>query len=234
MSHIKTFTASNATLMVEIVLSKPSLKNVGSNENGRSIPLASVAASSLATVRTRLDRLLSEYEHAKRQVGEEARTLEKSRERVADVLEAQKLVQGVAEAVQHQAHQRIASVVSRCLETVFGDDAYEFRINFEQKRGKTEARLLFVRDGVEMDPTDACGGGVVDLAATSLRLACLILSRPQRRRLLVLDEPWKHLSAEYRPAMRELVVALSKEMGIQFIIVTHSSEFRIGKVVELG
>lgn len=183
--------------------------------------------------RKQLDRLFVEYEHARRRVKEESTALEKAKEEVAAVLEAQKLVQGVAEAVQNQAHKRIASVVTRCLQAVFGEEAYEFRINFEQKRGKTEARLAFVRGDVQVDPCDGAGGGAVDVGAFALRLACLVLSRPQRRRLLVLDEPWKHLSREFRPRMRELVMSLAKEMSVQFIIVTHSTEFCMGKVVEV-
>ena len=73
-------------------------------------------------------------------------------------------------------------------------------INFLQKRGKTEAELVFVRDGKELSPTDGAGLGACDVAAFSLRAAAICLSRPGRRRLLVLDEPFKHLSEEYREA----------------------------------
>lgn len=183
--------------------------------------------------RKKLDRFLQDYQHAKRSAKEEAVVLEEAKQHVANVLEAQRLVQGVAEAVQHQAHQRIASVVSRCLEAVFGEEAYAFKIHFEQKRGKTEARLAFVRGDIEVAPCDGAGGGVVDVAAFALRLACLILSRPQRRRLLVLDEPFRFLSREYRPRVRDLLLTLSREMGAQIIMVTHAEDLVTGKVVEL-
>lgn len=184
-------------------------------------------------LRQTLTRHQADHDHARRAVADEKKALAEAKGRLENAAEAQKLLQGVAEAVQQQAHRQIAAVVSRCLEAVFDEEAYEFVIRFVQKRGKTEAELLFRREGIEVSPVDAAGGGVVDVASFALRLACLILARPSRRKLLVLDEPWKHLSADYRPAMRELVLTLAKELGVQFIIVTHSDEFRMGEVIEL-
>lgn len=165
----------------------------------------------------------------KREKGE----LKRISKHLSNLLEAQKIAQEVAETIQQSAHQQIASVVSRCLSAVFGDDAYQFEIKFEQKRGKTEARLLFSRDGKEIDPRTSAGGGAVDVASFALRLVCLVLSRPKKRKLLVLDEPWKFLSAEYRPAMRDLVLSLSEEMDVQILMVTHCKDFMVGNVIEV-
>ena len=183
--------------------------------------------------RKSIDPLIAEYRYVCRNIKEEKRALAEVEEEVSTSEEAQIVIQHVAEEVQKSAHSQIASVVSKCLQTVFGDDAYEFKIDFQRKRGKTEARLLFVRDGLELDPIDSAGGGVVDVAAFALRIACLLLSRPRKRRLVVADEPFKHLSKEYRPAVRQMLLALAEEMGVQFIIVSHSPEFVCGKVVEI-
>lgn len=147
--------------------------------------------------------------------------------------EAQSILQHIATTIQEQAHSKIASVVTRCLEAVF-DDPYEFQITFERKRGKTEAVLSFVRDGQQVHPLSASGGGVVDVAAFALRLACLMLSVPRKRRTLVLDEPFKFVSKEYRHRIRELLETLAEEMDVQFIMVTHIPELECGKVVEIS
>ena len=183
-------------------------------------------------IRSRLNQLLSDYRLVESQVRQEQEQLVEVDEKVYSSEQAHKIIQEVAQVVQQEAHHRIASVVSRCLEAVF-DDPYQFKIEFEQKRGRTEASLKFVRNGMEVDPLSASGGGVVDVAAFALRLACLILLRPPVRRLMVLDEPWKHLSVQYRPRVRDLVETLADEMDMQFVIVSHSDEFRMGKVVEL-
>jgi ABC-type sulfate/molybdate transport systems ATPase subunit len=80
----------------------------------------------------------------------------------------------------------------------------------------------------------ASGGGVVDVAAFALRIACLTLRKPALRKVLILDEPFRFLSAEYRPRVRSLIESLADEFGVQFIIVTHLDEFRCGKVITLS
>lgn len=146
---------------------------------------------------------------------------------------AQQIVQQVAQEVQNVVHRRISGIVTRCLAAVFDDQAYEFRIDVDIKRGRTEARMLFVRDGVEVDPLTASGGGVVDVASFALRLAALCLSRPPRRKLLVLDEPFRFVSAGYRDKVRDLLLVLSEELEVQIIMVTHDVALRVGTVVHL-
>lgn len=146
--------------------------------------------------------------------------------------EAQGIVQAVAETVQAEAHDRIAGVVTRCLAAVF-DKPYEFQIRFERARGRTEARLVFVRDGQELDPLDASGGGVVDVAAFALRLSSLMLARPACRRVVVMDEPFKFVSVGRRDRVRAMLESLAEDLDVQFVMVTHMDELRCGTIVEL-
>lgn len=147
--------------------------------------------------------------------------------------DARAILQTAAQLVQQRAHARIAGTVGRCLSAVF-DEPYKFDITFEQRRGKTEALLTFERGGYTVDPMSQAGGGVVDVCSFALRLAGLLASRPAKRRLLVLDEPMRCLSKEYRPAAKQLIETLAAELGVQFIIITHDQTFHIGKVVELS
>ena len=187
----------------------------------------------LKTLRTELNKHLSEYTHFKTKVKEEKTSLLKASDHLSSCEEARKLVQIAAQAIQNKVHQKLSSVVTRCLKAVFGEEGYEFRINFLQKRGKTEAQLVFLRNGKEVDPTFSSGGGVLDVASFALRLSCLMLYKPPKRKFLSLDEPWKHLSSEYRPAVKTLIETLAKELDFQFLIVTHSPEFAFGNVVEI-
>ncbi len=162
-----------------------------------------------------------------------SRTKAKDRRRAAD--EAQSLAQDVAKGVQEHAHKRIASVVSRCLKSVFPDEPYTFQIRFESRRGKTEADLVLVRDGLVLDdPVNSVGLGVVDVASFALRLVRLVLARPKRRKVLVLDEPFKWLHGEdNRKRAANLLLALSQEFGIQIVMTTGQDWLRIGKIIEL-
>lgn len=143
---------------------------------------------------------------------------------------AQDLLQHIAQAIQQQAHQRISEVVSICLSTVF-DDPYELKIEFERKRGRTEAQLRFVRRELDLDPLVSSGGGVIDVASFALRIACLMLHRPKLSRVVVLDEPFRFVSIQYRDNVRKMMEQLSSDLGVQIIQVTHSEELSTGKEI---
>lgn len=185
----------------------------------------------IKNLRKRVNEKLSEYNAVRMRYKKERADLIEAEEALNDIQEAQIIAQTVAKTVQQKVHNQIASVVSRCLE-IF-DEPYEFKIVFEQKRGRTEARLLFERDGLEVDPMTASGGGVVDVASFALRLSCLMLSKPSLRKILILDEPFKFVSEEYRDRIRILLETLSEDLGIQILMVTHIKELEIGKIIKL-
>jgi hypothetical protein len=189
----------------------------------------------LSDRRNELDEHLLRRKIAQRTADAERCQLAVVSDSLDGIQEAQTIAQTIAQTLQQRAHDRIASVVTRCLNAVF-DDPYEFRIRFDRKRGKTEARLTFLRDGLELDdPLNEVGGGVIDVASLALRLACLLLSRPPLRRLIVLDEPFKNIRGEGNKARtREMILRLAEDLDIQFVINTDIPEYRLGTVVEVG
>lgn len=188
----------------------------------------------IQSYRQKLDRLLDDHQHARRQVQVEEDALREAQDRLQNAQEAQQAIQQIARTIQESCHRQVSEIASRCLQAVFGKDTYRLEIRFEEKRGKTEARIVLVTaEGELHDPINECGGGIIDVISFSLRLAALLLSFPQKRRLLVLDEYWKHLSARYRPAMRRLLEKISQEMNVQIVYVTHAEELQAGKVIRL-
>lgn len=181
----------------------------------------------------KIDRLLSEYKQAKKKVKVELKELKKSKRELLYLEEAQQAIQFVAQAVQQQTHSRVAKIVSRCLSFILEDDC-EFQLIFDRKRGKTEARPVFIIDGHEMEPKYTEAGGVIDITSFALRLACIILARPQRRKLIVLDEPFKMISVEYGDRVRKMLEVISKELGIQIVMITHNRTLMTGNVIDLS
>jgi len=163
----------------------------------------------------------------------ERQALALARTLLEDTRSANDLARGVARDIQAKVCGCVAGVVSRCLEAVF-DEPYEFKMDFVEKRGRTEVELTFEKNGQVVDPLSASGGGVVDVASFALRLAAILLSGPKTRRILVLDEPFKFLSRVYRPKIHQLLEDLAKEMGVQIIMVTHIEELQTGTIVEVG
>lgn len=144
--------------------------------------------------------------------------------------QASTILQRIAQHAQAAACGRLAGVVSMALESVF-DDPYAFHLEFVEGRGRTEAVMRFVRAGLDVDPMHASGGGVVDVAAFALRVAAIALTRPPVRRLVVMDEPFKFVSPEFRPRIGEMLEVLSQELDFQFIMVTHVPELEMGTVI---
>lgn len=188
--------------------------------------------SSIVTEEARIGRLQAKFYTLETTIEREKKGIEDATLKLKHSQDAQEILQSLAQAVQQQAHQRISEVVSSCLEAVF-DDPYEFRIDFDRKRGKTEAKLRFSRRGLDVNPLTASGGGMIDVAAFALRVACLVLHRPRLSRVIVLDEPFKFVSSGYRENVRTMLEQLSRDMGIQIIMVTHIQELETGEVIEL-
>jgi len=189
---------------------------------------------SLSILRKHLAKLLGEREHLERLSQETQQKLSCAKHRESTALEAQKHVQELAETVQSTAHSQIAAVITRCLQAV-SDDPYEFCIKFEQKRGKTEADATFIKEGHELDPMCEAGGGVADTAAFAAQITNLLLAKPQRRKFLIFDEPFRNLhGAHFRAKVGQMIEELSHELGIQFLLFTSDdTDLPIGKVVSL-
>lgn len=143
--------------------------------------------------------------------------------------EALEWVTGVIGAMQAATHERIANVVTRCLSFVFGENAYAFAIRFEDKG---RVRFELTRGGETFDPDDQVGGGVLDVAAFALRLA--VVTCRHAAKVLVLDEPFRFVSWEYRPQIARLLDIVASEFGTQIIMVTHAQELIAGHVVKIG
>lgn len=194
--------------------------------------MVSLMGIDLSSESREVDQIALRIASLQESIKKEERSLASVEEDFKHAQAAQDILQHIAQAVQQQAHQRISKVVSTCLSTVF-EDPYELKIEFERKRGRTEAQLRFVRRDLDLCPLSSSGGGVIDVASFALRVACLMLHRPRLSRVLVLDEPFKYVSTQYRDNVRKMLEELSEDMGIQFIMVTHSEELETGKVISI-
>lgn len=185
----------------------------------------------LNRLRKALNKHITKRSHALQVLEDEQNRLSKAKENEAHCLQAQQELQILAQAVQARSHKQISQIASRCLSAVFSDP-YKLKIDFVRLRGKTEAKLVYLKDGSEVDPLRT-SGGVLDISALSLRLAHLLLSTPPMRRFLILDEPMKGVAARNLLKAAALIETLSKEMGIQFLLITHNEALEVGKVIQL-
>ena len=177
----------------------------------------------------RIEKLFNQSKGAYSQIQKrlkETVELKKESERKLKLLEqAQVFLQKVAQSTQEKLKYQIEDIVNLALESVFPNE-YEFKIEFNVSRGKTDAELIFLdkKTGKTIDPMEASGGGVIDLTAFSLRISAWALENGTDN-LIILDEPFKFISRDLQERAGEILKTLSEKMKLQIIMVTHIPEF---------
>jgi DNA repair exonuclease SbcCD ATPase subunit len=136
--------------------------------------------------------------------------------------QAREIIREVGIKTQQQLSFHISDITSLALEAVF-NEPYELKVEFVQRRNKTECDLYFERNGERIDPLTASGGGAVDVAAFALRIASWSMLRPRTRNVIILDEPLRFLSVDLQERASIMIKEISEKLGIQFILVTHEN-----------
>lgn len=132
-------------------------------------------------------------------------------------------IQDTALDTQRQLEFHINEMVTAGLNSV-SDENLDFVTEFELKRENTECKLRFEKDGNPVDPLLYSGLGMADVAAFCLRAASISMNK-KIPPILILDEPFKHLDTDHHESAGKLVQKISKSLGIQIIMVTHSRKF---------
>jgi DNA repair exonuclease SbcCD ATPase subunit len=139
------------------------------------------------------------------------------------------LLNSLGEERQLKAQQTIEELVTRGLQTIF-DDTLSFHI-VQTVKGKTASVEFLVRTTlgdtiVETPVMDARGGGLAATIGFLLRVVVMLLRGGTREEnILVLDETFAHVSAEYLPPLGEFLREIVDKTGVQIVMVTHQPEF---------
>lgn len=166
-------------------------------------------------MKTLIEKALSEAESEKIKLEKRLKLLEL----------AQLFLQNVAQKTQEKLKMNIEDIVNLALETCFPNE-YEFQLQFNIARGKTDAELVFLsqKTGRPIDPMNASGCGTLDVTCFALRLACYVLSS-NCDNVMILDEPMKFVSKDLMSRVCEVVSQLSTKLRLQIIMVTHENQF---------
>jgi len=185
----------------------------------------------ITDIKDKLNRTQGKMEAHQQQYRSTVSKMAELKEHQSDLEKALVIAQTVAKATQEELEYKLSDIVTASLAAVF-PDPYEFKIHFEIKRNKTEARMVFSRDGYEIDPMEASGGGVIEIASLALRIACFLISCPRPAPVFVMDEVGKFISEEYQEEYAKLLTHLADKLGIQFIMITHVPAYEIGNVIK--
>lgn len=150
-----------------------------------------------------------------------------------DLKESRILVQETARKTQNELEYSISKLVTECLQNVF-DEPIKMKVRFTPRRGRTEVDILLVNEvGMEIIPRNSDGAGLVDIMSLGLKAVMHTLQDSQSEfspsPLFILDEPFKKLNDPERTIHKkaaEIIENISKELGIQMIIVTLLPEMK--------
>lgn len=165
--------------------------------------------------RGRQSTVEAEIEQATARIRESKRELRRHEQ-------AREIVKEVGLKTQNQLSFHIGDIASLALEAVF-EEPYELKVEFIERRNKTECDIYFLRDGERVNPTDASGGGAMDVAAFALRVASWSMASPRSRNTLILDEPMRFLDKDRQYQASKMIKEISDRLGVQFIIITHEA-----------
>jgi len=137
-------------------------------------------------------------------------------------LKAQIVLQAVAKSTQQNLEIHFSELVTLALRSVW-DFPLDFEVKVVARRNKTEVDLLLKENGKgEDDPMENSGGGTLDVASFALRVAFWSLKR--NRNTLILDEPFRNVSADLETKVSQMVKKISQNLGLQIIMVSHKDE----------
>jgi DNA repair exonuclease SbcCD ATPase subunit len=178
----------------------------------------------IKTIRKKLEQQKGQRQILLQQIARYQKEITELTEKRDNLEQARELIREAGLRTQQQLQYHISDITSLALSAVF-EDPYELKVDFVQRRNKTECDLIFVRDGKEIDPLEASGYGAVDVASFALRVASWSMQQPRTRNVIILDEPMRFLSEDRQPYAGKMVKELSERLGLQFIIVTHEEVF---------
>ncbi len=173
----------------------------------------------LSDIRKAFDKKKNTRDYILQEIDELKTKLGKSKKQLGKKEKALMFIEDVAIQTQMELSEGLQDCVAAGLNSVF-ELPYGFKADFKINRGRPECHTAFLKEGRLVDPMYFSGGGEVDVAAFSARVACLSMTKGYRK-ILLIDEPFMRLKGE---SENKRVIALMKElshrMGIQMIVIS--------------
>jgi DNA repair exonuclease SbcCD ATPase subunit len=180
-------------------------------------------------IETALSQLTSAAEnllgrvHAQEQHTQELeRTVNELNEDVSILTLSSTVLEQLLKSVSVESLQTIEKLVSYGLQVSFHDQKIFLKMEANQKRGVQYLDLKFHRDGIEAPILKAFGGGPASVCAFLLRL--LVCRRLNLAPVLLLDEPFSFVSANYVDNVAKLLRELTDKLGFHIILVTGNTD----------
>ena len=141
----------------------------------------------------------------------------------------QKFFHSLGTEEQAKLQQWLERVISYGLQSVFNIEFFFVITGPTVKANDITLgfRVVEVIDGVkhERDPYNDMGGGMADVLSFLLQFLLVFLLKDRIVPILILDESFKHLAADYTENMAAFLSELVERTGIQVFMVTHQPTY---------
>jgi DNA repair exonuclease SbcCD ATPase subunit len=144
-----------------------------------------------------------------RKVSQLKKDVKSSEDLINHLEEIKEVITEVSKASQEKVKEYVENTVTMALKSVFGDEYG----GVEHKGNKLEPRQ------------DTIAGGAVDICAFALQMVSWSFESDECLPLMILDEPFKNISAKYLQNAINMVKELCSLLNLQIIMVTHIAEF---------
>jgi DNA repair exonuclease SbcCD ATPase subunit len=123
-----------------------------------------------------------------------------------------------------ESNKIIEEIVTETLRIVY-DESYSFVVENSVQRNQPETNFYVkIGDKTYSLRNEELGGGVIDIVSFALRVTAWAISGNRSDNIMVADEPIKNLDSTRILKAGEMIKKLSTDLGLQFLIVTHSNE----------
>ena len=131
-------------------------------------------------------------------------------------------VESVASQERNRVKEKVERLITSCLHAVY-DDTYSVEFDYGIKNSKTSVEIYVNRkckNGMEVKRTiDGLGGGVADTISLPLKL--IVLMNDKFDKVLIADEPGKHLDIKRIEKFAEFIKEITEKLGVQIIMSSH-------------
>jgi len=142
-------------------------------------------------------------------------------------IKAVELLSLVQQVTTDKTKESFEQIVSYALNYIFQSTDYEFYLDFN-RRGNLQTLDFNVKTPEKDEALDllvTSGGGVINIVSFALRLVLMEVCSPRINGMMILDETFANLSAEYQPLASAFLEEIGKRFKRQIIMITHSNEF---------
>ncbi len=195
-----------------------------------------VLESSFRSTQKLVDQAYGEREGIRRLLEQTTTDIEEAKGSIELWEKSLAVVQTLSDEARNDVIDYLRLTAENILRAIIGSHL-SLKIDLTIKNNRWSATpVLIMPDGAQRDLLEGTGFGITDCLSLAQRLALLPQSPGNNFAPLIIDEPFRHLSAEYEGSAALLLSRIPRDTNRQLIVSTHISGFvqHADNVIHIG